>query len=69
MNIKQLLNNLLDYAGMAMGLFFIIIAGWGLGNTPYYVLWWIIGIIGVGAFIIHYFRYFGFGPVRKLFGL
>jgi len=70
MNLKKLLNVLLDISGMGLGIFLIILGWWSLKrgfDGP--AIWYFIIFLGIAAFLIHFFRYFGLKPIRRFFGL
>lgn len=67
--VNKLLNVLLDISGIGLGIFLVVLGFWALkrdfNGDP---IWYIVIFLGVCAFLIHLFRYFGLKPIRKFFG-
>ena len=68
--LVKILNTLLDVSGVGLGIFLGFLGRWaiksGFGDPP---IWYFLIFLGVSAFLIHFFRYFGLKPIRKFFGL
>ncbi|KKW46373.1 MAG: hypothetical protein A3A43_00100 [Candidatus Liptonbacteria bacterium RIFCSPLOWO2_01_FULL_56_20] len=68
--MAKFFNALLDISGIGLGVFLVWLGVWAMGSGfdgP--LIWYAVIGLGVCAFLIHLFRYFGLEQIRRWFGL
>lgn len=70
MDLNRIFNILLDISGIGLGIFLVWLGAWALGRGfDGSGIWYVVIFLGIAAFLIHLFRYFGLAPIRRFFGL